>query len=377
MLVLLGAQRWVNDQPEAPAGLLAYVDDRGRARLPNPVSGRAATQLDLLDVIPVLRAPLQDGPVWATPLDVLGRQRRCTLAGPDDQRNGHVRIEFSVTDPYGVADLLGRFASGRFWLDEGTGAMSRAEAVEEDRLSGQRIEVVAILRQRERRPAAWTARRAEEARRYLLALRTEDRLWNEATQRPTDIDQVVERLVRLWAGAAPNFDARADSPIASLARGRQDRLRADGATLRGDAEYARRWLDRAAVPWSLQAPPGETVTSEELRDRPVIECLWSARTPGCLATLAAMRAIQEKIGERPVRVVCLNLDADVPLARRLIQLLPPDLTHVLAGPLEPVERPACLPVVRVLDKRGFIRRVWVGWRPEYPEALAEALRWCE
>ena len=44
------------------------------------------------------------------------------------------------------------------------------------------------------------------------------------------------------------------------------------------------------------------------------------------------------------------------------------LTTVLAGPLRSAEPLPELPIVRVLDQRGIVRGIWIGWQPEYAAA---------
>ena len=108
-----------------------------------------------------------------------------------------------------------------------------------------------------------------------------------------------------------------------------------------------------------------------------VECLWSTETPGFFATLAALRDVQPQLTQPGVRIICLNMDVDVPRARRMIERLPADLTHVLAGPLRAVDQPPRLPVLRVLDRGGVVRRLWIGRPPDYPDLLEEVQRWTE
>ena len=204
-------------------------------------------------------------------------------------------------------------------------------------------------------------------------MRHEDRLLAELTEQPDEVEQTLVRLQRLWSGRLIEFAPGSGAPFELLARAHPQRLTTMADGLRSDATYARRWLHQPALPWSLQTPSGETLTSEQVCDRPIVECLWSMETPGFVATLAAMDDLRKQ-ADGAVRVVCLNMDSDVHSARRLLDELPSELTHVLAGPLRPVEAPTRLPVVRVLDSQGTICHVWVGWGVPYDLALEQARR---
>ena len=202
-------------------------------------------------------------------------------------------------------------------------------------------------------------------------------MFAEAVDRPQTVERVLERLERLWRGAAMEFDAEAGSPFDVLCRARLEHLASEASRVQADADYARRWLGRRAAAWSMQDNTGKTLASETTRAAVTVECLWSTGGPGAFATLEALRDVQRQLAEDGVRVVCLNLDRDAHLARRVIDRLQPGMTHVLAGPLRTVEKPPRLPIVRVLDAAGVVRRLWIGWRPAYAEAVAEARRLAE
>ena len=303
----------------------------------------------------------------------MGLTRQCRRVGPDDRHDGHIRVDFAVEYPHEIAEVLGRSCKGSYWFDPAARIVTRVEYTQEDRSAGRRTENTIVLRLYNQRPSSWLGRRRDEAWRYLITVRHEDRLLAELTQKPEDVEQTLARLQRLWSGRLTEFSPGSGAPFELLARANRTHLSADADGLRADAAYARRWLNQPALPWSLQTPAGETLTSEQVRDRPIIECLWSMETPGFVATLAALHDLQEESGDT-VRIVCLNMDSNIPSARRLLAELPSGLTHVLAGPLRAVEQPVRLPVVRVLDSQGTIRRLWVGWRASYDYALRETRR---
>ncbi len=380
------------DRIEPMRGVLLDIDERGRRELPEVTQTRMAGLEPALEVLPLLRVSLQDENNWRTDADQLGYTWRCTLGGPDQQMDGNTRVDYVVEPPAGLnAVALGQ--TGRYWFDTGTGAVTRVETLSEDsdrsraanpgpsadpaREPGRQIRSAAILRLRERKPPAWMQRRAAEAQRYQQTLASEDRLLDDVVNRPLQIEQTIEHLSRLWAARALDFERQAGSPLEILVHARQKRLAANSELLRADAVYARRWLGRPAVPWSLELADGQPAVSERLRDGVTIECLWSVQSPWTFNVLDVLRGLQTRLAGRPVNLLCLNVDVNVQLAREVIGALSPGQTHVLAGSLLAVDRPPRLPVVRVLDRQGVIRRIWIGWQPSYTAAVDEALRLLE
>jgi hypothetical protein len=373
-LILLDWALRTAERAEPRRGVLLYVDEHGRRRMADAPQAQPDEADPACEVLPVLRLPIQEGTAWETAPDFSGARRRCKSTGPDEQRAGHVRVEYFVEPPPAFEAALPGSHVGRYWFDPAAGLVTRVESLQEDRTANLRTEAVTVLRQRERQPAAWTQRRAAEAGRYLQALRREERLLDAVVRQPQQIEQTLERLSRLWADRAVAVERQVGSPFERLVWGRQQRVAAQEGLRRAEAAYAGRWLEHRALPWTLEGPTGETLTSEAARAGVVIECLWSMETPDALATLEGLCTLPVQPDGHAVRAICLNMDADVLRVRRLIARLPTGPTHVLAGPLRAVEQPPRLPVVRLLDSSGVIRRIWIGGRSSYAEVLEEAAR---
>ncbi len=370
-LVLLELQRAVDGLSEPAVGLPLYLDDSGRRRSPEEVPARLADLDAALELLPPLPLAVDTAAFWITPTDHYGRRWRCTNRGPDAQQQGHTRIEFVVEDMLGAAEVLGRECSGRFWFDTSAGLVTRLESQETCRYEGRARRVSAVLKQKLTHPPLWAARRAEEVQRFLRALRHEDRLLHELLTRPDDVEQTLTQLDRVWSAFRSDVDARAGSPLATLADARRQRWHARADALRGRAALGHRWRGQPARTWTLQHAAGQTVTSETARQGVVIECFWSAVSPWGFPVLDAMRQLQARAGDR-VRVLCYNVDDDPALAAAAIARGGAGLTHLLAAPLQQTEGLPELPVVRVVDAREIVREVWIGWQADYAPVLAAA-----
>jgi hypothetical protein len=386
LLMLVDARAAGDDASRPLVGLPFYMNEAGRPRWPEEVPSRVGDLEAALVVLPRLPLAVESDAFWIAGPDLWGQQWRCWNRGPRPEPatpagepglppRPRLLIEFTAENIFGSADVVELERTGRFWFDPSLGCMTRIELEETNRLRATRTRAVASLRQKSTNPPAWAARRAEETQRYLRALRHEDRLLHDLAVRGEELPQTMEQFDRLWAAFKSDVDGRAGSPLAGLADARRQSLRAGAEVLRTRAALGRRWMNQPARPWSLQDPNGRTLTSEALRQGVVIECFWSAESTWGLRALESFRQTQARV-PAGVRVVCYNMDSDPVLAARAIQHCGAGLTHVLAGPLQDSEGLTEFPVVRVLDGRGIVRDLSIGWQPEYTAAreTAEALR---
>jgi hypothetical protein len=367
-LILLQLSGGTDGRPEPARGALLFLDETGRRRIPVEIAPRMGPLDPALDVLPMLPVVVQNVTAWTTPYDLYQRQWRCDNQGPDTDHAGNVRVEFTEEDASRVAEVLGQTRAGRFWFDPVAGCVTRLELQEQDQTAQTRTQVVAVLRPLASHTPAWTARRAEEAERFLRTLRHEDRLLAEVVNHSDDLAQTLGQLDRLWKTFASDVQAEVASPFAALAEARRQSLGSGADMLRARATLARRWLNQPARPWSLQNASGQTVTSEALRQGVVIECFWSAESVWGLRALPSLRRLPRDPLASPPRVISYNMDFNVAVAKRAIERCGQGLTNVLGGPLQDAEALPEFPVVRVLDRNGVIRGLWFGWDENYAAA---------
>lgn len=368
--ILLDLTRAVDGRTEPPRAVLLYFDMAGRPRWSDEIAARLDPLEPALGLFPVLPCGPQSDAGWDGPPDFYQRQWHCTSRGPDAERHQHHRIDFKIDDRLGVAEQLGQTRTGSFWFDPTGGLVTRLELDDRDRSQNTRTTVVAALRQRSKQPADWVRRRTDEAAGFLRALRHEDLLLQDVVMRPDDLPRTQQQLDRLWSAFKSDVDLRSGSPFLVLADGRRQQLRTDAEGLRQRADLGRRWLNQPARTWSLQDLAGRTITSEQTRKGVVIECFWSGVSEPSIRALESLRRLQAELTNpnRPVHVLCYNLDRDIEAARRAIERCGGGLTQILGGPLAEAESLPALPVVRVVDGAGIVRGLWIGWDPAYAAA---------
>jgi hypothetical protein len=365
LLVLLQLDRKTNGRAEPARAALFSVDPGGRRRLPP----ETLTHLDgldaALDCLPVLPLGAQSDAAWTTAPDPYERVWRCVNRGSDSARAGHLRVDFVVEDRTGAAAAAGHTQTGTFWFDPAAGVLSRFEQKETSPADASSTESVGAFRERLNHSAEWCARRAEEGTRWLRALGHEDRLLQELLTPGAEPPKIFAQLERVWSGFKSDCDARAVSPFLALADARRQELKARQPALEARATLARRWLNQAAVTWTLQDATGATVICEQARQGVAIECFWSGASPLSNHALEQLRVLAPRLPSARVRIIAYNVDRHLEQALAIIRACGGGLTQILGGPLLEADPLPELPVVRVLDRRGLVRGLWIGYLPDY------------
>jgi hypothetical protein len=116
------------------------------------------------------------------------------------------------------------------------------------------------------------------------------------------------------------------------------------------------------------------VTCESVRHGYVIECFWSGESAWGPRALEPIRQLRKALPAELFTVLCYNMDQDLPRAQEVLARCGADLPQIVGGPLLEVEILPESPLVRVLDREGVIRGIWVGWQPEYAAARELAIK---
>lgn len=359
VLVLVSLACAQGARPGTPRGWAMQLDSVGRRSVPEEWLPELDVLASVLDVLPPLPTALQRTTGWTSAADPVGNVWRCGAALPQDEPGGVRCYDYSVDDG-GERRFVGGSQSGRFWFDAASAVVVRAETALRE--AGATTTVRTRLLRREKVATDWCARRRSELSRYLAALRIESAIIDEATANPGAASAIRRRLERVWDEFLASGRNDDDSPLRDMARGRLGRLAAELPRLEERTRLADEWIGRRAADWSFQDPAGTTIRSEDVRDRPTLEFFWSGASLASLRMLPVLRELRGSIAPESLRIICLNIDDDLMRAGRAIEAFGDGLDHVLAGPPMRGEAPTDLPVIRVLDRDGVVRRVIIGWR---------------
>lgn len=362
-----------NGQAETLDGGLVTLDSRGVWRVVPEFMAFENELASALEFFPSGAHALQVDASWLTEPDLHGCQWRCTRVGPDAAQNQAVRADFSLVDPAGVSDVLKQSVLGAFWYDPRRGGLTRLESLRIDPVASQRRELVALLRDRGSTNPAWIAKRQTELERLMRALRMQKQVVADLLRPGANADAMIGRVDRIWSEFDYEFPGEKDSPVRRLGSAARAGFAASAAQHKARAALANQWVGRAAAPWSLLNERGETINSDTLRGRPMVECLWSAENAESLRMLETMRRLQQQIPPEALHVICMNVDGDAQAAQRAIELAGAGLRHVLIGPPLGAAPPPELPLLRLIDRNGKIQALLAGWSPSVCEAIVEQL----
>lgn len=353
----------------APTGGLHFrVSDRGRFTLPEETRNRAENANDLLQLFPTLAPALDKQDAWLGEPDLFGCTLRQRRAATDASS---LQVRFTTDDPTGVSGFVGESAEGVYWFDTAAGLVTRWEMTRvsdrQHRKATTRCELVG----RESVDPAWLDKRRAELERFIRTQRIEDGLLDEIETQPARVENTIRRIEQVWGEYLAQPPRDPASPLRRVAEVCERRAAALAPGLRERAALAAQWLGAPAAHWSLQNTAGETVTSESVRKGVTVECFWSIASTPSLRMFAVLDRLRDERLPDPPGIVFVNLDSDVVAARRAAAACSHGMLTVFSGPPMDGELPATLPIVRVLDASGRVRRVHVGWRASLGQSVRD------
>ena len=371
-LLVVESSTVVNGRAGKMHGTVLQIDVRGRRSYDPEFTDTWPAPDILCEMLPFLPSAFETGSTWTGGPDEHGQLYHCRRIGPDAQRGGAVRFDFEIEDPAGVLTALDIQKRGRFWFDTDTGLVIRSETETIDNRHDAKKLVINVLYQRlsvvEPR---WCQRRLNDLDRLKRVLHYEQRELGEMYKHPATIGQALQAIDRRWAEVMHEIPARAESPLHRLAQAYRRQTAARASDLREQARLIQSWTGSTAADWTFQTPAGESLSSESLRDRHVLEYFWRSDVPASLRGFTNLRELQTQLALANVRIVCLNIDTDVAAGQRTAELCGgKGLTQVLAGAPVGGEPPRQLPILRLIDREGRVLRVYFG----FPADLADQIR---
>ena len=352
---------------ETPASAVHFrVSDRGQIVVPEETLARPETAYDLYELFPMLAPALDDQTVWLGEPDLFEcrlRQRRVAVDGPS------VQVRFTMEDATGVSDFLGDSTEGVYWFDGDAGLMTRREMTRYSGAERRKRTIRCQLIGRETLDDAWIDRRRAEWARFVRTQQIEDGLLDELGTHPERVNGTIRRLEHVWEEFLAQPPRDQASPLRRVADACQRRSKALSPVLRERAALAAQWIGAPAAEWSLQDAAGETVISETVRKGVSVECFWSVSATPSLRMFAVLERLRTERLPTPPSIICLNVDSDLAAARRAADKCGRGLLTVFSGPPIDGELPASMPIVRILDESGRVRRVHVGWRASLSDSI--------
>ncbi len=221
-------------------------------------------------------------------------------------------------------------------------------------------------------PQAEFARLAAETETLYQALL----VWDSLTSAAGTDDALQDSLYALAESALirgrravtlPELREALDADIEYFRHYRARRAERPESSLRaGPANLA----GRPAPDWSLRALDGRQYRLKNLRGSVVVLDFWYRGCPWCIRAMPALEALAQQFRGRPVQFFGMNVDRDTGDARFVAGRL--GLTYPVLPARGVVDSYSVVsyPTIVVVDRRGRVAEVLVGYRADLLEVLA-------
>ena len=126
---------------------------------------------------------------------------------------------------------------------------------------------------------------------------------------------------------------------------------------------------------SLLAADAERAKPAAMRGTIALLDFWASWCAPCLDELPHLQVVHERLVERGLRVVAVNVDDPAPTMLETSGRL--GLTMELARPtdaLRAIAKPRSLPTLLLVDREGRVRQRWDGYRPGLEQDVERAVR---
>ncbi len=360
-LILLDRTRVQQGRRHPTDAILFRITANGKLTPEGFMSERWPAWRDVLAMLPPMPTAATGGRQWRGAPDPRGERWQCRQGADTGD------IALALHDERGALDALQVTVQGSFRFDAQRGRMQTLSLQQTDARRNRVTRTRVTFHSVRRYDAEWTQRRRAEARRYMQALQSHERILVEMTRQPADFDRLYDRLQRLWSGFARDVERDVDSPFEPLGLSQLMRVRSDRDALLTRALLADRWQGKPVGAWTLLDFAGNSRTSEEWDGKARLECFWSVEESLGIAQLDRLRRLVVLDDHRHLSVIAFSLDRDEALLREITARFGAGMTHVGATPLLSVEPIRQRPAFRLVDRDGIIRAVWIGRWPEQVE----------
>jgi thiol-disulfide isomerase/thioredoxin len=140
-----------------------------------------------------------------------------------------------------------------------------------------------------------------------------------------------------------------------------------------DAAWRGSLIGKPAPAWNFAGLDGRKHSLKDYRGKVAVLDFWYRGCPWCIRAMPQLNSLAQEYRDRPVAVVGMNIDRDTVDARFVADKLRLGYTNVLARDEYKKYGVQGFPTVYVLDRRGIIRDILVGYSPDVGSKLRTAV----
>lgn len=123
--------------------------------------------------------------------------------------------------------------------------------------------------------------------------------------------------------------------------------------------------------FSLKDFKGKPVSLASLKGKVVLVDFWASWCAPCKKELPELNKLHAKYGSKGLVIIGVNIDEDVKAAKRFLRKVPVDfpVVHDAAHSVAKSYAPPTMPSSYIIDRKGVIRHVQVGFKAKDAKVL--------
>lgn len=213
--------------------------------------------------------------------------------------------------------------------------------------------------------------------RFLPDLSTFLHTDSAATALADKADEQPEKALELLGQADTmlklTYDGMHDSGLKALMSQRLVEI-SDAMTRAKEAGKEKTLKGKPAPDWKLNDLDGKTRTLKQYRGEVVVLDFWYRGCPWCIRAMPQVNQLAQDFKDRGVQVLGMNIDKDTADARFVIEKLKLSYPSLRAGDVPKKYGVTGYPTVFVIDRKGIIRDIDIGYSPDVGAKLTRSIQ---
>lgn len=140
-----------------------------------------------------------------------------------------------------------------------------------------------------------------------------------------------------------------------------------------DAHWRDSVIGKPAPSWTLPDLAGKNHSLKDYRGKVVILDFWYRGCPWCMRAMPKLNDLAREYGDKTLAVIGMNTDAELSDAQFVVDKLGLTYPSLRSGELYKKYGVGGFPTLFVLDARGRVRDIEVGYSPDMKEKLSRAI----
>jgi len=294
-----------------------------------------------------------------------GERTRYTTLGLTEP-SGDLMIRAEYLTPLDSVYLIS--SSATFYFDPKRGLVTHKDAETEQKWGpfADRTESMTSLDSVTRLDTVFARKFDRELAAFLEADSVYGALLDRASENPAQQQTLLDSARAVMASGRAQVT---DSTVEAMFDDEVGSLKEIALRMDRDAAWRDSLVGHPAPAWSLRGLDGKRHSLKDLRGKVAVLDFWYRGCPWCIRAMPALNSLARDYTDRPVAVIGMNIDRDTADARFVVDKLRLGYTNVLARDEYKKYRVPGFPTVYVLDRRGIIRDIHVGYSSDVGSKL--------